>query len=383
MTIGAFQNTEMEGDIVQPGGTQADFIREELNFDINPEDPGTKAALNEHAVDEWIDILGNGQLKKKVIRKGTNGTRPNRGDTCTLKIIGKLQDETIVEEYENITIELGDVELIQGLDLAITLMDVDEVAEVEVASRFAYGTLGKEPNIPPDATIWYTVELKSIQPEEKNESLSINQRKEIGNKKRERGNWWFTRNEPTLAIQCYRRALEFLTPTNRTNSGQFEAEESVSNSELQALLEDRMKVYNNLAAAQMKTQAYDAALQSVENVLCCQPQNVKALFRKGKILHYKGEHVKAYTILLQAAKLEPETKAIQAELAILKEKNAKDAQHEKNLYRKMLGTHKNSNLVSKNVKRDGEKKIATKLVWSLIGGATAAAVGVLIYRFTS
>ena len=45
-----------------------------------------------------------------------------------------------------------------------------------------------------------------------------------------------------------------------------------------------MKVYNNLAAAQMKTQAYDAALKSVESVLSCQPQNVKALFRKGSIV---------------------------------------------------------------------------------------------------
>lgn len=62
-------------------------------------------------------------------------------------------------------------------------------------------------------------------------------------------------------------------------------EDTTTDAELQALLEDRMKVYNNLAAAQMKTQAYDAALKSVESVLSCQPQNVKALFRKGNIVH--------------------------------------------------------------------------------------------------
>lgn len=48
-------------------------------------------------------------------------------------------------------------------------------------------------------------------------------------------------------------------------------------------METRVKVYNNLAAAQMKISAFDAALLSVENVLRCQPQNVKALFRKGKV----------------------------------------------------------------------------------------------------
>lgn len=33
----------------------------------------------------------------------------------------------------------------------------------------------------------------------------------------------------------------------------------------------------------MKISAYDTALTSIENVLRCQPNNVKALFRKGKV----------------------------------------------------------------------------------------------------
>lgn len=40
-----------------------------------------------------------------------------------------------------------------------------------------------------------------------------------------------------------------------------------TNAELQELLEIRVKVYNNLAAAQMKISAYEAALSSVDNVL--------------------------------------------------------------------------------------------------------------------
>lgn len=101
------------------------------------------------------------------------------------------------------------------------------------------------------------------------------------NKKRERGNWWIQRDEPVIAMQCYRRALEYLTPSKSGIGEDDDAEESLSNADLQALLEDRMKVFNNLALAQIKTEAYDVALESVENVLRCQPQNGKALFRKG------------------------------------------------------------------------------------------------------
>lgn len=60
-----------------------------------------------------------------------------------------------------------------------------------------------------------------------------------------------------------------------------------TNAELQELLEDRMKVYNNLALAQLKIAAYEAALKSVDHVLQCQPNNAKALFRKGKVLRWK------------------------------------------------------------------------------------------------
>ena len=98
-------------------------------------------------------------------------------------------------------------------------------------------------------------------------------------------------------------------------------------------------------------------------------------------MHHKGEHALAYQTLLQAAKLEPETKAIQTELTILKEKNAKDARHEKNLYRKMLGTHKNNNRSQKNTKK--QNRNTSKLTWGLIGGAAAAVLSVFLYRFVS
>lgn len=55
---------------------------------------------------------------------------------------------------------------------------------------------------------------------------------------------------------------------------------------LQEILDDRLKVYNNMAAAQMKIEAYEAALKSVDNVLRCQKDNVKAIYRKSKVLFF-------------------------------------------------------------------------------------------------
>lgn len=63
--------------------------------------------------------------------------------------------------------------------------------------------------------------------------------------------------------------------------------------------------------AQMKVFAWDAALKSVESVLACKPENVKALFRKGKILDAKGNVNIAIPLLRKAATLDPENTAIQ------------------------------------------------------------------------
>ena len=111
----------------------------------------------------------------------------------------------------------------------------------------------------------------------------------FSNQKRERGNWWFSRDDSSSAIQCYRKALDFLTPEaeneSNLNKKSDEPAEAFSDSDLQAILEDTLKVYNNLAAVQLKIGQLDAALTSADNVLRYQPLNVKALFRKGTMLH--------------------------------------------------------------------------------------------------
>lgn len=45
----------------------------------------------------------------------------------------------------------------------------------------------------------------------------------------------------------------------------------------------KVKCLNNMAAAQLKLDHYEAALRSCVSVLAHQPDNVKALFRKGKV----------------------------------------------------------------------------------------------------
>lgn len=57
----------------------------------------------------------------------------------------------------------------------------------------------------------------------------------------------------------------------------------ISQQEEEELLDMKVKCLNNMAAAQLKLDHYEAALRSCVSVLAHQPDNVKALFRKGKV----------------------------------------------------------------------------------------------------
>jgi len=72
------------------------------------------------------------------------------------------------------------LQVIQGIDLAVALMDLGEISQLEIGPRFAYGSQGNGKDIPADATILYTVELVHIDKEKDLEDVTINERLQIG-----------------------------------------------------------------------------------------------------------------------------------------------------------------------------------------------------------
>lgn len=80
------------------------------------------------------------------------------------------------------------------------------------------------------------------------------------------GQWWGPGSVVTTAV------VEHHPPTVDMT---FEEEEQ--------LLQLKVKCLNNLAASQLKLDHYRAALRSCSLVLEHQPDNIKALFRKGKV----------------------------------------------------------------------------------------------------
>lgn len=314
----------------------------------------------EPAAPEWLDILGNGLLRKKTLIPGPPGSaRPVQGQVVTVRLQVSLESGARVLDEPELQVTLGDCDVIQALDLSIPLMDVGESAMVTADSKYCYGPQGsRSPCVPPDAALCLEVTLLAAAPAPDLELLRGPARVDLADRKRERGNAHYQRADFVLAANSYDLALRAITASAKVD---------VTPEEEEQLLTLKVKCLNNLAAAQLKLGHHRAALRSCSLVLQLQPHNVKALFRKGKVLAQQGEYSEAIPILRAALRLEPSNKTIHAELSKLVKKHAAQRSTETALYRKMLG---NPSLPPK-----GPGKATWSIPWKWLFGATAVALG--------
>ncbi|XP_026728957.1 peptidyl-prolyl cis-trans isomerase FKBP8-like [Trichoplusia ni] len=359
-----------------------------------------KESSDETKTDEWQDVLGSGALLKKIIKIGdeSSGLRPHRSDICRISYEIKIKDtEHVVEKRDQVKIYLGDNEILQGMDLAVTMMYKGEECLLQMAPRFAYGENGLKPGeslgsvgeldgpkyegpvIGADTWLDVRVELHDWDEEPELDHYSIAERMEIGIRRRARGNWWYGRGEAQLAVQLYRRALDVLDETDGgitepTPSGDL----APTSDALQALLEERLRVHNNMAAAQLKAGAYEAALQAVTRVLTCQPKNAKALYRKSRILSAMGKNSEALEAARAAALAAPEDAGARKELQRCEQRATRDRSLERRLAKRMLGTSAQGKPGAPDKKPSKNKM----LMWgSLLLSLLVGVASVLVYRY--
>ncbi|XP_029430813.1 peptidyl-prolyl cis-trans isomerase FKBP8-like isoform X2 [Rhinatrema bivittatum] len=187
-------------------------------------------------------------------------------------------------------------------------MQLEEVAFLLTDVMYVSALLGREAEIPINTSLIYKVTLLAVRDSRSLGVLTALDCISLGSQKRECGNFHFEREEYESAMRSYKRALSILEiPAPATLSPEEDAE----------LCEHRIKCLNNLAGAQMKLQLLEEAVVSCDAILMMDQDNVKALYKKGKLLSETGSLDEAISILKRALKLEPTTKAIHAELSKL------------------------------------------------------------------
>lgn len=113
----------MESNVIQ-NDTQkdtSDFINAEKNDSSEPVDskqnsekPSRSTVDENEPVEEqtYQDILGSGDLMKKIVKPGASDDRPMKGEQIVINLVGCLEGKGVpFEEENNLEITLGDCEV--------------------------------------------------------------------------------------------------------------------------------------------------------------------------------------------------------------------------------------------------------------------------------
>ncbi|XP_065872718.1 peptidyl-prolyl cis-trans isomerase FKBP20-1 [Euphorbia lathyris] len=129
-----------------------------------------------------IDLTGDGGVIKTIIRQA----KPDAlGPSDDLPVVDVHYEGTLAESgevfdttHEDNTIfsfELGKGSVIQSWDIALKTMKVGEVAKLTCKPEYAYGTAGSPPDIPPNATLIFEVELLACKPRRGSSMSSVSE----------------------------------------------------------------------------------------------------------------------------------------------------------------------------------------------------------------
>jgi FK506-binding protein 4/5 len=124
-------------------------------------------ALDENASEFTLE---QGAIVKKILRKG-EGRRPPNNAEVRVHYVGRLLDGTEFDSSrkrnEPFKFRLGAGNVIKGWDKGVATMRVGELCELTIKPEFAYGSAGSPPNIPPDATLVFEIELLEVNTKQK------------------------------------------------------------------------------------------------------------------------------------------------------------------------------------------------------------------------
>ena len=107
----------------------------------------------------------NTKLNIEVLKAGT-GPGAAKGQSVSVDYTGKLMDGTVFDSSiprgQPFTLTLGTNQVIAGWEMGLLGMKVGEQRRLTIPPALAYGANGIGGVIPPNATLVFDVEMKSI-----------------------------------------------------------------------------------------------------------------------------------------------------------------------------------------------------------------------------
>ncbi|XP_071878239.1 FK506-binding protein 59kD isoform X2 [Bombus fervidus] len=283
---------------------------------------------------EMIDWKGedlspekNGSIERYQIVQGKDYITPQEGALVNVHLTGMYNGK--VFEDRDVQFSLGEGEdcgVIEGVEKALESFKSGEKSKLKIKSKYAYKNVGKpEFDIPPNATVEYTVELKSFEKAVEGWSLKSHQQIEQAKMYKEKGTNYFKTNKYNLAIRMYKKVTSFL----KYEDG-FEGDLKTERNNL------ILSVHLNLALSYLKIEKNVEAKDACNEALKLSPQNEKALFRRGQAYLALASPEIAIKDFQEVLKIEPKNTAAIKQIGVCNNLIKRQLAKEKKLYANMF-----------------------------------------------
>lgn len=295
------------------------------------------------------DVTPDG-LVTKIIHVEGEGDAPPLHAKCLVHYTARLADggELVMDsrsEHRNGTdpalIVAGRTSALRatGLNLGVATMKRGERCNLRVAPEYGYGDQGSFsfPAVPPGAVLIYEVELlqwEAATEEKPRSDMLFEERLEAAERRRLEGNLQFRGGDAAAAVTLYRMALSFLDEDLLMQ---------LEGPHLEKANIVKLPLHLNLAACDLQLEDWTSALENCDEVLREQPNNAKAIFRRGRARFALGNTDAAEEDLRRAAALNPNDTAIRRQLMALKKERSEEREAQSRLFRGSLPTLLSSN----------------------------------------
>ena len=266
---------------------------------------------------EFMDITGDGGILKKILSEG-HGPTPQQFDEVTAHYTGTLEDGSEFDSSRSrgktFKFTIGEGKVIKGWDQGFAGMKIGEKAILRCRHDYAYGPSGYPPKIPANATLDFDVELIASAPKQKEiDEMNDAEKSELATKYKESGTDHFKNKRFGPALADYEQSITYCENTDS----------------LTALW---IACSGNAALTCTKLPDYANAITHCNGILLQDPDNVKALYRRGLSRGHCGMAEDALVDLNHAATLDPSNKDVQKEIVKVKKDIAAAKKKEKAVF---------------------------------------------------
>lgn len=278
-----------------------------------------------------VDLTGDGKVVKEILREGT-GEQPKDGDRVAVHYEGRIRStnhkfDSSRASGKPFEFTIG-LRVIEGWNIGVKSMHVGELSLFRIDSKYAYGKLGKQPDIQPDEDLIFEIELLEIKVGPTKQQMAV----EKARGECERGNIAFREGRLDDALNDYcqgRLTLMF--------EGKDESDPSYFS---QDYADVKLRLNRNLAVAYAKKGDPKQSLQYANEVLDFLPNDPKALLKKCEALinlEKLADARKTLTYALGVTHNDPAFKLVRERLEKLeKEERVRENQTFKKMKKAML-----------------------------------------------